>query len=140
MAESIVIMINGREYIQAADWCNAVGMSCNAFYQRVARDAMPDAIKVGRIWMMPKDAKLPDLRKRHQPAEVVEVVEQHGTTYYIKRYGNATYKVGYISRITGRETHLPLTMDSVESAAEYVKSMSTADIIHDLYEAAKAAE
>lgn len=67
MSDPMVITINGREYIQVADWCNAVGMSCNAFYQRVARGAMPDAIKVGRIWMMPKDAELKDRRKRHHP-------------------------------------------------------------------------
>ncbi len=133
MVEPMVLTINGREYIQAADWCNAVGMSCNAFYQRVARDAMPDAIKVGRIWMMPKDAALPDLRKRHRPAEVVETVEQHGTTYYIKRYGNASYKVGYINRNTGRETHLPLTVDSVEAAEEYIKTMASVDPMHELH-------
>lgn len=134
MSEQMVITINGREYIQAADWCNEVGMSCNAFYQRVARDAMPDAIKVGRIWMMPKDAVLPDLRKRHRPAEVVATVEQHGTTYYIRRYGNASYKVGYISRTTGRETHLPLTVDSVEAAEDYIKTMASTDLMHDLYD------
>ena len=51
-----------QDYIPIAQYAEKIGITANAVRRKCIRGALPGAVKVGRDWLVPRDAEYPDNR------------------------------------------------------------------------------